>query len=225
VVAGALALVVLLSVMLPPRLGWTATITNGGVLTTAIPTLNRPYTCSELSPVGTNVFYRVQALSVDTAGSYTLTNLANSFAPNPEAFFILHQSSLNPAAPLTNCTVIDDDSAGDVRPQIIANLAVGTTYILVTTPFSNGQTGSFSNEITGPGNITLLAPGGTPAPSSTATPSSPATATGTATPSQTPTPSPTLSLSPTESPTPTVAPTVSQTPTAWPVHRSPRNRG
>jgi hypothetical protein len=77
-----------------------------------------------------------------------MTNVSNAFGPTVpgDAFFVLYQDSFDPANPLTNCVVLDDNSAGDSRPQITRNLSAGTTYILVIVSLV-GDTGAFSNQI------------------------------------------------------------------------------
>lgn len=134
-----------------------ATITYPGTLP-ASPTFNRPSGCATLSGVGTAVSFQQQSFTVDTAGSYTMTVLNTS--PAIDTVIVLYQGSFSPGAPLANCIAYNDDAAG-ISPlsQITQTLATGTTYVLVTTTFDNGELGSFNNEITGPGGIALVGAG------------------------------------------------------------------
>lgn len=135
-----------------------ATVTYTGTLS-APPTFNRPNGCSSLSAVGSAVAYSAQAFSVDLAGSYTMTVL-NVDPTGLDSVFALYQGSFNPAAPLTNCIAYNDDATGlGALSRITTSLAAATDYILVTTTFANGEAGSFQNEITGPGNISLVGAG------------------------------------------------------------------
>lgn len=151
----------------PTTLTPTATVTYSGNIA-ASPTFNRALAdCTGLSGVGTAVGYQAQAFTVDISGSYTLTMTV--FAD--DGFFLLYSPSFNPAAGTTNCIAGSDDAVGD-DPQITTNLTAGTSYVLVSTTFANGVTGTFTNTITGPGTATfppssdlvaaISAPGGVP---------------------------------------------------------------
>ncbi|SDD61092.1 DUF11 domain-containing protein [Aquimonas voraii] len=134
-----------------------ATVSYPGTLP-ASPTFNRPSGCASLSGVGTAVAFHEQSFTVDTAGSYTLTVL--NTAPAIDTVMVLYQGSFSAASPLTNCIAYNDDTAGlGALSRITQTLATGTTYVLVTTTFGNGETGSFNNEITGPGGISLVGAG------------------------------------------------------------------
>lgn len=140
-----------------PRVDMTATrvatVRDPGTLP-ASRTFNRPAGCSGVSSVGTAVSFHTQSFTVDTAGSYTLTVLNTT--PAIDSVIALYQGSFSAAAPLTNCIAFNDDAAG-IAPlsRITQTLSAGTPYVLVTTTFNNGEVGGFSNEITGPGPISL----------------------------------------------------------------------
>ena len=135
-----------------------ATVTYPGTLAVP-PTFNRPLNCASLSGVGSAVAYSAQVFDVDTAGSYTLTVLSTEPA-GLDTVLALYQGSFDPASPLTNCVAVNDDATG-ISPlsRITQALNAGTPYVLVTTTFSNGVVGSFTNEIPGPGNISLVGAG------------------------------------------------------------------
>lgn len=135
-----------------------ATVSYPGTLA-ASPTFNRPNGCANLSGVGTAVSVHQQPFTVDTAGSYTLTVLNTT--PAIDTVMVLYQGTFSAAAPLTNCIAFNDDAAG-ITPlsRITQSLTAGTPYVLVTTSFDNGALGSFNNEITGPGGISLGGGGG-----------------------------------------------------------------
>lgn len=135
-----------------------ATVTYSGTLATP-PVFNRPLSCAGLSGVGSAVAYTAQSFSVDTAGSYTTTVL--SVDPTSlDTVLVLYVGSFDPAAPLTNCIAFNDDDADlGALSRITQNLNAATNYVLVTTTFANGEVGSFQNEITGPGNISLVGAG------------------------------------------------------------------
>src|SRR5690349_18019416 len=151
-----------------------ATVTYSGAIP-ATPTYNRPtvtgtFTCGGLSGVGTAVGYNTQPFTVDVSGAYTFTTTVYTGTSDPMMF--LYTPTFNPAAATTNCVAGDDDTAGGGRPTFTTNLTAGTQYVLVTTTFDNGASGTFTNEITGPGtagfppsadlSVTINAPSGVP---------------------------------------------------------------
>lgn len=125
----------------------------------ATPVFNRPNTCSGLSGTGTAVGYHVQQFSVDTTGSYSVEVLGSSTISGADSYLVIYHTAFNPASPLTNCVITDDDSGTGFYSLATTNLTAGTQYFAVTTTFSNGATGNFDNQISGPGNITLGVPG------------------------------------------------------------------
>ncbi|MBB5209380.1 DUF11 domain-containing protein [Chiayiivirga flava] len=128
-----------------------ATVNYPGDLTGA-PEYTRPFAdctgATGLGPMG----YSLQPFSVDTDGAYTITSEQTGF----DGFIFLYEDAFDPLAPLTNCIIGNDDSSGIGFSEIAgAALTAGTTYIVVTTAFENGEAGPFSNTIDGPGAITL----------------------------------------------------------------------
>ncbi|MBL8156011.1 MAG: hypothetical protein JNM70_17665 [Anaerolineae bacterium] len=105
------------------------------------------------SPSGTQ-YYEVQFFTVDAAGVYQIRMDSASFSIcSDDGMFALYQGSFNPANPLANRLAGNDDF-GSFLPGIDVNLTAGT-YILVTTSFCNLDTGTYTNSINGPGNISL----------------------------------------------------------------------
>ncbi|QLE39968.1 hypothetical protein FD723_05490 [Nostoc sp. C052] len=146
-----------------------STISYSGDTTNA-PTFNRPQTegfeggtnpPTSLSSNGTAVPYYSQPFFVDTTGSY---NVVGS-----QAFLgiqFLYQNSFNPITPLVNLLSGNDPFPDEGTSGFSGlSLTANNQYFLVTTGFdnSNNSFGTFTNTITGPGNITLV-----PEPSSMA---------------------------------------------------------
>lgn len=129
-----------------------ATFTYSGT-TTGAPTWNRPVANggnppTNLSGIGTATPYDVFSFSVDTSSSYVF----NSTSPYDNYGF-LYQGSFNPATPLANVIIGDDDGAGNGDYRFTTNLTTGTNYFLVSTGFSNTQFGAFTTTIDGVGNV------------------------------------------------------------------------
>jgi hypothetical protein len=126
--------------------------------TTGGPTWNRPVEGvppTALSTIGDNVPYNVRRFEVGTSGEYSFEVIsASSFDP----YLFLYQGGFNPAKPLDSNTVLagnDDQYVGNSLPKITQSLNAGTAYYLVTTGYQNSHYGSFTNEISGVGSITL----------------------------------------------------------------------
>jgi hypothetical protein len=123
--------------------------------TTGGPTYNRALAGDPptgLSAVGTDVAYSTFAFSVDTAGSYDFLSTAAGW----DNFTFLYSGSFNPADALSNAIVGNDDLVTIGISGFSTALATGTTYIYVTTGFSNTDQGLFSNSITGPGTVAAV---------------------------------------------------------------------
>jgi hypothetical protein len=98
--------------------------------------------------VGTAVRYDVLSFNVDTGGSY-IFNGTSAY----DNFGVLYQGVFNPATPLTNAIVANDDSGPDSNYQFTTNLNTGINYFLVSTSFGNNEFGAFTTTIDGPGNV------------------------------------------------------------------------
>lgn len=114
-------------------------------------------------------WYDLQLISVDVSGDYTFEMVAMDGPLSPDGYYVLYDGGFNPASPYANCIVTDDDSGSGLAPKMTVNLVAGRTYTLMTTQCCDG-TGpedemTYTNQITGPGNISLLAaPGACPFP-------------------------------------------------------------
>lgn len=123
------------------------------------PTWTRPFAdctgATGLGPMG----WHSQPFHVSAAGSYDVTSVQNGW----DGYIFIYQGSFNPASPNTNCVIGDDDGAGGIGTSEILGVALsaGTQYFVVTTAFENGEEGTFTNTISGPGTVTLGALGGT----------------------------------------------------------------
>jgi hypothetical protein len=110
---------------------------------------------TSLSGVGTNVSYSVQEFSVDASGLYNF--LSDTVSPtNWDNYLFLYQNSFNPTTPLTNAVIGNDDFNFIGRSAFNdVSLTAGRSYFLVTTGYNNDSAGSFTNTVSGSGNITL----------------------------------------------------------------------
>ena len=134
------------------------------------PTWNRPNAgsppVSPLSGIGTAVAFSVQQFSVTQSGPYDF--MSTSLTPTSwDNNAYLYRTGFNPLSPLTNIIVGNDDFP-DIGMSGFNGviLAPSTNYLLVTTGFTNTSFGSFSNTISGPGNIVLQGSAAVPEPSS-----------------------------------------------------------
>ena len=135
--------------------------------TTDRSTFNRPYDNGTsgppayLSAIGTAVKYVSQSFLVSSSGTYTISSTATTPA-NWDNFIILYSGSFNAATPLANAVTLNDDLNGVVgRAGFSVSLNSGIHYFLVTTGFTNTDSGTAANVITGLGAITLSPEPGT----------------------------------------------------------------
>ena len=138
-----------------------ATFTYSGD-TTGAPTWNRPdqgNPPTTLSTLATATPYDVFSFTVDTSSSY----IFNSSSPYDNYGF-LYQGSFNPATPLANVIIGNDDSAGDLDYRFTTNLTTGTNYFLVSTGFTNTDFGAFTTTIDGAGNVNTTGSTSVPEP-------------------------------------------------------------
>ncbi len=121
------------------------------------PEWDRPYAdFSGISGLGP-VRYHEQMFWVDLSGSYDLTSVQTY-----DGYLLLYIDSFDPTDQLTNGVAGDDDGAGGIGTSDIIGVALeaGRQYFLITTAFANGDEGTFTNTLTGPGVITLGPLGG-----------------------------------------------------------------
>ncbi len=138
-------------------------VTYSGTFTSTCPKFRRPNgpanPPTSLSTSATNVCYGTKIFNVATTGTYTFEMTSGTFtngsSSNDDGFFVLYQNSFTASSGLTNALQSDDDSGAGYKPKFSRSLTAGVTYILVTTTYSNGYTGSYTNVISGPGAITI----------------------------------------------------------------------
>lgn len=124
--------------------------------TTGAPTYNRAFAdFSGLSGFGANVNYQTLAFSVSTSGSYDFVSTATGAWDN---FLFLYGPSFNPAAPLSNGLIGNDDFGGVIGSSgFTFALTAGANYVVVTTGFEGGvDFGAYANSITGPGIVNVV---------------------------------------------------------------------
>ena len=96
---------------------------------------------TSLSGIGTAVYYSDKTFTVPADGYYSFTSVPTNPA-GWDHFIMLYQDSFDPNDPLTNALIASD--AGSFSNY---QLTAGTTYILVTTSFTNGVYGDFHNTL------------------------------------------------------------------------------
>ncbi len=144
-----------------PAFADTVTFTTN---TTGGPTFNRPLAGTPptgLSAVGTAVPYVVTPLTVSLSGAYTFQSTATT--TGYDNFTILYSNNFNPASPLVNAIIANDDNPSIGLSGFTTNLTAGVNYFYVVTGFNNLDFGLATNVITGPGIITVGG-GGTAVP-------------------------------------------------------------
>jgi hypothetical protein len=131
-----------------------SSVMYGGTVSGASQTYNHP-TAAGNALSGQVVPFQAMAFRVTTDDIYTLTNESNTFsAPSAgDGFFALYETSFNPSNPTNNLVQANDNGGGilGARPQIIQELAPGTTYFLISSPATGGSTGDFVNQMSSPG--------------------------------------------------------------------------
>ena len=142
-----------------PSLADTVTVTGN---TTGGPTYNRTETGAApgtLSAIGTAVPYRAFQFNVNSTGNYSFLSTSTTAGYNP--FLALYAGGFNPAAPLANFVIANDNlTPGNFMQSGLGvlsalQLMTGTNYYLVQTGFDNADFGAFNIVANGPGTITL----------------------------------------------------------------------
>jgi hypothetical protein len=144
-----------------------ATFTYSGT-TVGAPTWNRPNINIGNNPPttisGSITRYEAFQFGVDVSGIYTFSSV-NSW----DDVNFLYQDSFNPSTPLAN-VILGQDPYDVATNNLSVNipftqaLTVGTSYFLVKTGIGGGQQGTYSNTISGAGNITAVASTSVPEP-------------------------------------------------------------
>ncbi len=130
-----------------------ANVINGSTLGHAVwnrPDANGSGVPNNLS--GTTTPYEAVAFSVTASGTYTLTTTATN--PNDwDTYLFLYSTAFNPANPLANVIIGDDDSAAGLNSQVSYTLQAGTLYFAVTTGYRSLSTGDYTLNLQGPGSF------------------------------------------------------------------------
>jgi hypothetical protein len=100
--------------------------------------------------------------TVSTTGAYTLKSTSTNPA-NWDNYLFLYGTAFNPASPLSNVLLGNDDFGGIGTAGFTTTLTAGTPYFLVTSGFDNAYEGDHRLDISGPGSVevTLTVPGTT----------------------------------------------------------------
>lgn len=116
---------------------------------------NRPFaTFSGLSAFGAGVRYEATPFTVTADGVYTFQNTAAGAWDN---FTFVYAGAFDPAAPLANGLVGNDDNPSVGLSGFAPELTAGTAYFYVVTGFEAADAGAYSATITGPGDVVLTA--------------------------------------------------------------------
>ncbi len=129
------------------------TVNYNGTIT-GEPTWTRPFAdCTGATGLGPMEF-QVQQFSVTVTGAYDVTSVQTG---GWDGYLFVYQIAFDPNNPNTNCVIGNDDGGGGIGTSDIRGVALtaGTQYFVVTTAFENGETGAFTNTISGPGTIVL----------------------------------------------------------------------
>ena len=126
-------------------------------------TFNRPAGCGGLSAVGTAVAYDTVTFTNTTATNATVNvrigaagnpTAACPSATGPDTYLVMYNDSFNPASPLANCALTNDDAdgaGGDFCSALTAiAIPAGAVRVFVLTAFDNANTasGQFPYEVT-----------------------------------------------------------------------------
>jgi hypothetical protein len=148
----ALGLTAIMSPIAPSAQAVTLTYTG---TTLGAPTWNRRNPPTVLNGTATAVPYSVFEFTVGTSGLYDFL----STTTNWNNFTVLYQNAFNPTTgnELINALVANNDKPTTRLSGFDGiSLSTGTNYFFVTTGSGNGQDGTFSNTITGPGPISAV---------------------------------------------------------------------
>ncbi len=136
---------ILLSVVALLPAGAQTTTYSGDTSIGGVATFHRPSSFIALSVVGTNVPYQTYTFRPTTSGNYRIRSIAGYW----DNFLFVYTGSFNPAQPLTNLLMFNDDANGQAGASLIPAqaLTANTDYIIVTTGFGNGDKGTYTNLI------------------------------------------------------------------------------
>ncbi|AXI46103.1 hypothetical protein C1J03_08780 [Sulfitobacter sp. SK012] len=108
------------------------------------------------------VNYDLQIFSVSADGHYDFSSVQTY-----DGYLHVYETFFDPTDQPSNLLAGNDDGVGGIGTSNIDDLALfsGQDYFLITSAFQAGQTGTFTNEITGAGDVYLTAaPSAVPLP-------------------------------------------------------------
>ncbi len=92
-----------------------------------------------------SVYFRTHTFIAPTTGSYTFDVTAANFGfDGDDSCLSLYQTNFNPSSPAVNFLRGDDDSGPGFLSKLTHSLTAGTTYILVVSTYTSGETGPYS---------------------------------------------------------------------------------
>jgi hypothetical protein len=140
-----------------PAAGGPRLVTVAGS-TVGAPTYNRATddVPPALSGAGSAVGFKTVQFTVGSAGTYDFVATGDF-----DTFLSLYAGAFDPNNALTNFVIDNDDAFNDTDfltdvSSFGVDLVPGVVYTLVTSAFSDGEAGLFSDAITGPGAISLI---------------------------------------------------------------------
>ncbi|MDN5210671.1 T9SS type A sorting domain-containing protein [Fulvivirgaceae bacterium BMA12] len=128
---------------------------NYSASTTGNPNFQRPIEGNP--PASTNAGdhpYHVQPFIVSADGEYHISIINANYDP----FIAIYETNFNPSAPLNDVlSANDDDFIGNlgIFPLIMQELVAGRQYFIVTTSSNIDDSGDFTAEIAGQGDVSL----------------------------------------------------------------------
>ena len=111
--------------------------------------------CWPAPPTAEPHFVDLYTFTVDVTGVYTLTMM--SFGDGIAA---IYEDTFDPDDPCAEAPIVQDDDSFGIgsEPQLVTNLVVGTTYVLVSSGWNDTDLGTYSWSYSGPGNLVTLEP-------------------------------------------------------------------
>ena len=97
--------------------------------------------------------YSVQPITTPVSGNFDIEVISGSFE---DTMLYIYQGSFNPASPLTNLVVANDDQAATYLSKITSwPLTAGVSYYLVVTSYDQGVTGTVNFQGSGPATLVV----------------------------------------------------------------------
>ena len=111
--------------------------------------------CDVLSGFGTDVAYQTRAFSVSESGTYDFESVQSY-----DGYLFLYEGAFNPADQCAGFLNGNDDGFGGIGTSNFSNaLTSGTTYVIVTAGYGNGDVGSYTNTVSGPAGSLITGDG------------------------------------------------------------------